>query len=120
MMDKWLRYPQSHHFKQRQTTHIPLLDLSSKPLMDHTTPHHFLQPQSQQDDRMVSQDTQSHPYDTVQQRQIEIPSRVVECLELQKFKVGANKFLLDRHLIFAMNHIYSFAFFYLDYKILFY
>ena len=28
----------------------------------------------------------------------DLPSEVVECLELQKFKVGANKFLLDRHI----------------------
>ena len=26
----------------------------------------------------------------------DLPSGVVDCLELQKFKVGANKFLLDR------------------------
>ena len=29
----------------------------------------------------------------------DLPGGVVECLELQKFKVGANKVLLDRHLI---------------------
>ena len=28
----------------------------------------------------------------------DLPSGVVECLELQKFKVGANKYLLDRHI----------------------